>query len=416
MQRISKALLQSGGVGRDLHPGTLPTRRETILQFGEGGFLRGFVDWMIHRLQQQGLYDGSIVVVQPIASGMVAELQKQDGRYTVILRGIHQGQRVEERTVVSSISRTINPFTDHDEWLRCAANPDLRFIVSNTTESGITCSPDDRFDDAPPVSFPAKLTRFLHARFKRFGGAGHGLVLLPCELIESNGMKLKACVIETASKWCLEEGFIRWVDEENIFCNTLVDRIVTGFPHGEVPSLWEELGYEDMLLDTGEWFHNWVIEGPDWIGREIPFTAAGLDVVFTRDYLPYRNRKVLILNGAHSALVCRAQPMGIGTVRECIEHPEVGRWLERLLFEEIVPALEGCVEDPAGFAREVLDRFRNPAINHQLSSIALNHDDKVKVRLVPTAHQFEKVFGKKPPMLSQLIAPFLHGDQHASMK
>ena len=409
MQRINNALLQSGGVSRDLHPGTLPARRETILQFGEGGFLRGFFDWMIHRLQQRCLYDGSIVVAQPIADGMVAELQKQDGLYTLILRGISEGRTVEERTLISSVSRGINPYTAHGEWLRCAANPDLRFIVSNTTESGIACSPDDRFEDTPPVSFPAKLTRFLYERFRVFGsGAGKGVVVLPCELIESNGTKLKKCVLETASKWQLEAGFVRWLEEENIFCNTLVDRIVTGFPGAEAAALWEQLGYEDQLLDAGEWFHNWVIEGPAWIGRELPFEAAGLNVVFTQDYLPYRNRKVQILNGAHSALVCHALPMGIETVRGCMEHPEVGPWLERLLFEEIVPTLEGCVENPAGFAKDVLDRFRNPAIEHKLSSIALNHADKMKVRLVPTARQFEETFGKKPPILSQLLEPYLN--------
>jgi tagaturonate reductase len=387
----------------------LPARRETVLQFGEGGFLRGFFDWMIHRLQQQGLYDGSIVVTQPIAKGMVAELQKQDGLYTVILRGIDEGRTVEERTLISSVSRGIDPFTTHGEWLLCAANPNLRFIVSNTTESGIACSPEDRLEDAPPVSFPAKLTRFLYERFLTFGpSTGKGVVLLPCELIESNGTKLKKCVLETAAKWRLEAGFVRWLEEENVFCNTLVDRIVTGFPGAEAAALWEQLGYEDQLLDAGEWFHNWVIEGPAWIGQELPFEAAGLNVVFTQDYLPFRNRKVQILNGAHSALVCRARPMGIETVRACMEHPEVGPWLERLLFEEIAPALEGCVENPAGFAKDVLDRFRNPAIEHKLSSIALNHADKVQVRLVPTAHQFEETFGKKPPILSQLIEPYLN--------
>ncbi|MCX6969929.1 MAG: tagaturonate reductase [Verrucomicrobia bacterium] len=409
MQRINKALLQSGGVSRDLHPGTLPARRETILQFGEGGFLRGFFDWMIHLLQQRGLYDGSIVVAQPIAHGMVAELQKQDGLYTVILRGINEGRAVDERTLISSVSRGIDPYTAHGEWLRCAGSPDLRFIVSNTTESGIACSPDDRLEDAPPVSFPAKLARFLYERFRVFGsGAGKGVVHLPCELIESNGTKLKTCVLETAARWRLESGFIRWLEEENVFCNTLVDRIVTGFPGTEAAALWEQLGYEDQLLDAGEWFHSWVIEGPAWIGRELPFEAAGLNVVFTSDYLPYRNRKVQILNGAHSALVCHALPRGIETVRGCMEHPEVRPWLERLLFEEIAPTLEGCVENPTGFANDVLDRFRNPAIEHKLGSIALNHADKVRVRLVPTAHQFEAKFGKKPPILSQLVEPYLN--------
>jgi len=405
LPRLGARLLSSpGAIPAELHPGILPVRRETIIQFGEGGFLRAFVDWMVHRLNQQGLYDGSVVVVQPIPTGMASVLNEQDGLFTVILRGLQEGVLSEDRTLVSSVSRAIDPHVAFDDWIACASNPDLRFVVSNTTESGIVCDPEDRFEARPPKSFPAKLARFLHARFKAFGpGTGKGLVMLPCELIESNGVNLKKCVLETVRKWELGREFENWLNGENLFCNTLVDRIVTGYPAGEAGALNAALGYEDRLLDTAELFHSWVVEGPESLGTELPFAAAGLNVVFTSDYMPYRNRKVRILNGAHSALVCHAMPMGLETVRECMEHPEVGPWLERLLFEEIVPAMENQVDDAAGFARDVLERFRNPFINHKLSSIALNHADKVRVRLVPTAQEFEKQFGRKPPLLSTLL-------------
>ena len=405
LPRLNAALLSTtGAIPAALHPGSLPVRRETILQFGEGRFLRGFVDWMVHRLNLGGLYDGSVVVVQPIPEGMASVLSEQDGLYTVILRGLQGGALSDERTLVSSISRAIDPHVDFESWISCAANPDLRFVISNTTESGIVCDSEDVFDARPPRSFPAKLTRFLYERFKFFGSAsGKGLVMLPCELIEANAVQLKKCVLETVTKWELGRDFENWLHEENLFCNTLVDRIVTGYPTGEAEEMCSALGYEDRLLDTAECFHSWIIEGPEALASELPFTAAGLNVILTDDYTPYRNRKVRILNGAHSALVCYAMPMWLETVRECMEHPEVGPWLERLLFDEIVPAIEDQVDDAAGFARDVLERFRNPFINHKLTSIALNHADKVQVRLAPTAKDFEKKLGRKPPILTALL-------------
>ncbi len=271
---------------------------ERVLQFGEGVFLRGFVDWMIDRMNRAGLFNGRVVVIQPLPYGAVDQLNEQDGLYTLLLDGVRNGRVVKSRQIISSISRGINPYRDYDEFLRCAGNPELRFIVSNTTEAGIVFNRAERLIDSPPASFPGKLTALLHARFGEFNSdIGKGLVLLPCELIERNGDQLKRCVLEAAECWGLGAGFVEWVEKANIFTNTVVDRIVTGYPAGEAPAIFEDLGYQDALLDAGESYHSWVIEGPQCLADELPFHRAGLHVLWTGDVTPYRDRKVRILNG-----------------------------------------------------------------------------------------------------------------------
>lgn len=360
-------------------------RPERILQFGEGGFLRGFVDWMIHILNTRGLYDGSIVVVQPLPQGLVPVLNAQDGLYTQILRGVQNGEMVEERQIIGSISRGIVPQTDFASYLACARNPELRFVVSNTTEAGIACSPDDRLEDEPPLSFPGKLTQFLLERFNWFHGqTDKGLVMLPCELIEYNGSNLKRCVLEIAQKWNLSRDFVDWIESSNVFCNTLVDRIVTGFPKDEAERLYSELGYDDRLLNTGEIFHSWVIEGPSSLAKELPFEEAGLSVTWTRDYKPYRDRKVRILNGAHTMTVLGAYLAGKDMVKECMDDLVIRRYIARGLSEEIIPTLELPKADLELFAAAVSERFSNPHVQHSLLSISLNSISKFTARVLPS--------------------------------
>lgn len=396
-----KAKLPAGfKIGRD--------RKERIVQFGEGGFLRGFVDWMIDRLNTKGLYDGSVVIVQPLAQGMVPVLNAQDGLYTQLLRGVQQGKVVEERTLVSSVSRGVVPHTQFDDYIAIARNPDLRIVVSNTTEAGIACSPDDRLTDQPPVSFPAKLTQFLLERYRAFDGApDKGLVMLPCELIEFNGKNLRRCVLETAAKWQLEASVVKWIEDCNIFCNTLVDRIVTGYPAAEAPSLWAELGYEDKLLNTGEIFHAWVIEGPASLADELPFAKAGLDVTFTPDYKPYRDRKVRILNGAHTMTVLAAYLAGKDMVKECMDDPVISKYLARGLAEEIIPTLDLPKADLDSFAAAVSERFSNPYVKHALLSISLNSTSKFTARVLPSLKTFHARRGAWPKRLSFALAALL---------
>ncbi len=384
------------------------TRPERILQFGEGAFLRGFVDWMVHQLNKQGLFDGSIVVVQPLANGLVDALNAQDGLFTHILRGVVDGKLVEETEVIGSIRRGINPFVNFEAFLATARNPDLRFIVSNTTEAGIACHPDDRIDAKPPVSFPGKLTRLLLERFQAFGGSAEsGLVILPCELIEFNGTNLRRCVLETAAKWQLDSAVISWIEKHVIFCNTLVDRIVTGYPREEAPEIWAKLGYEDTLLNTSEVFHAWVIEAPASLAAELPLDKAGLNVIFTPDYKPYRDRKVRILNGAHTSTVLAAFLAGHDLVKECLDDPAFADFLRGALNEEIIPTLDLPRSDLDAFAAAVLERFANPFVKHPLLSISLNSTSKFTARVLPSLLTYLDRRGTLPDRLVYSLAALI---------
>lgn len=383
-------------------------RPERILQFGEGGFLRGFVDWMIHRLNTRGLFNGSVVVVQPLPTGLVPALNEQNGLYTLLLRGVQDGVVVEERELISSISRGIVPHSNFRAYIACAHNPDLRFVVSNTTEAGIACSPQDKLDDQPPVSFPAKLTQFLLERFHHFKGApDRGLVMLPCELIESNGTNLKRCVLETAQKWQLGPAFITWLEKHNHFCNTLVDRIVTGYPREEAAKLNAELGYEDQLLDTGEIFHAWVIEAPKSVAKELPLDEAGLDVTWTDNYKPYRDRKVRILNGAHTMTVLAAYLAGKDMVKDCMDDPVVSRYIAHGLADEIIPTLDLPQADLVSFAAAVSERFSNPYVKHALLSISLNSTSKFTARVLPSLKTYRERRGTLPKRLTFSLAALI---------
>ena len=375
--------------------------KETIIQFGEGGFLRSFADVFVHKMNEQGLYDGKVVVVQPIAKGLIPVLNEQKGEYHQFLRGIQNGEVVNECIKVTSISRGVDPYTDYAEYLKLAHNPDMRVIISNTTEAGIEYLGTEGFDDAPPKSFPAKLTRLLYERFE----AGlAGFIILSCELIDNNGKELLDCVLKYAKLWNLSEEFIQWVQQENHFCNTLVDRICTGYPKDEAEALTAFLGEEDKLMNTAEIFHLWVIEGD--FEEEFPLKAAGVNVIWTPDVKPYKKRKVRILNGAHTSMVLAARLYGLSTVKECLDDTTVRAFLDKTLSEEIIPTL-GSTEEDITFGKAVLDRFANPFVKHQLLSIALNSVSKFKARVLPTLLEYYEERGVLPKCMAFSLAALI---------
>lgn len=388
-----------------VYPEHLP---EKVIQFGEGNFLRAFADWMFHRMNIRGLFNGRVVVVQPIESGLISELNRQDGLYTLILRGIKDGQVLQERELITSISRGINPYTEWEKYIKCAENPEIEFVISNTTEAGIVFNPADRLEDKPPASFPGKLTLYLYHRFRHFSGdVQKGMVIIPCELIDRNGDNLKKTIFMLADCWQLPVEFKEWLEEANYFLNTLVDRVVTGYPRDEIKEISAELGYDDRLLTSGELFHLWVIEGPGELKERLPFLQAGLNVIWTEDMTPYRTRKVRILNGAHTASVPAAFLYGLDTVAEMVEHRILGKYTREIIFEEIVPSIDMDKEMLTGFADAVLERFKNPYIKHYLSSILLNSTSKYKARVLPSLLDIMRKSNRIPEKLSFSLAALI---------
>ena len=370
---------------------TVNTYTERILQFGEGNFLRAFANWMIHEMNKKAGFDAGVVAVQPIDQGLINMLNDQDGLYTIYLNGIKNGEAISEHEIIDCIQRGINPYTNYDDYLANAENSDLRFVISNTTEAGIAYNPEDKLDDAPQKSYPGKLTALLFKRFEAFKGASDkGLIIIPCELIDRNGDNLKRIVLQYASDWNLGEEFIDWIEHDNIFCNTLVDRIVPGYPRDKMDAITAELGYKDNLVVEGEQFHLWVIEAPETVKEEFPSEACGLNVVFTNNMEPYRTRKVRILNGAHTTLVPVGYLYGIEKVRESLEDDVVGTYLKEAIFNEICPTLDLPEAELNQFANDVLDRFRNPYLEHALMSISLNSISKFKTRVLPSVIEFIK--------------------------
>lgn len=324
-------------------------------------------------------------MVQPLANGTVNLLNEQDGLYTMLLRGIRNGKRIERTEIITSVSRGVNPYTDWKAFLDNAHNPDLRYIMSNTTEAGIAYSTTPFPENECPASFPAKVTAFLYERYKKFGASHEsGMVIIPCELIEDNGTALRDCVVRHSIDWELEDGFLEWLDGSNYFCNTLVDRIVPGYPKDEIETLTKKIGYEDKLLVSGELFHLWVIQANPKIKDELPFVRAGLNVVWTDDITPYRTLKVRILNGAHTMMAIPSLLAGIDSVKGTVEDPVMKGFIREGLFNEILPTLDASGEVKMDYARNVLERFRNLFIKHYLSSITLNSVSKFRVRVLPS--------------------------------
>ncbi len=367
-------------------------RCEKIIQFGEGGFLRGFVDWILQEMNEKTDFNGSVVVVQPIQHGMCDKLTEQNCLYTHIMRGLECGKAVSKLKIIDSISRCVKPYDNYEEFMELANNPDMRFVFSNTTESGIVYDSNDKLFDTPPKTFPAKVCAFLYKRFKL--GLG-GFIFMPCELIDKNGETLKNIVLKIADDNKLEDDFKLWVKNENIFCNTLVDRIVTGYPMDEDI----DLGYTDNMLNTSELFHLWVIEAPKDILKEIPFEKTGLNIIVTDDLEMYRTRKVRILNGAHTSMIPYAMLEGIETVKDCMEDENMSTFVKKCVFDEIIPTLDLPREELISYANDVFERFNNPFIKHLCASISLNSVSKFKVRVLPSITEYIKRCGKMPENL-----------------
>lgn len=373
--------------------------KERIIQFGEGNFLRGFADYFIHCLNKKELFDGKVVLVQPIPVGQIEGLKAQDYKYNLFLRGINKGEVITEHNLIESISRGVDPYKDFGEYMALADNPDFRFIISNTTEAGIAFDESCKFDDKPCKSFPGKLTQLL---YKRYQNGMDGFVHLACELIDNNGDELKKCVLKYAELWNLEENFVKWIEEKNAFVNTLVDRIVTGYPGKEEA---EALAKGDNYVDTAEIFHLWVIEGD--YEKELPLKKAGFNVVWTDDAKPYKKIKVRVLNGAHTSLVAGAILSGIETVGEAMADEKASAFLMKCIKEEILPTI-GENEDSIAFAESVLDRFRNPFIKHKWRAIALNSVSKFAVRDLPTLLEYKEKFGEYPKCLTMALAYLIY--------
>ncbi|WP_312947174.1 tagaturonate reductase [Superficieibacter sp.] len=382
---------------------------ERIIQFGEGNFLRAFIDWQIDLLNENTDLDAGVVIVRPIESNFPPSLSTQDGLYTTIIRGLNEnGEAVSDARLIRSVNREISVYAQYDEFLKLAYNPDIRFVFSNTTEAGISYHAGDKFDDAPAVSYPAKLTRLLFERFSHFNGAADkGWIIIPCELIDYNGDALRELVLRYAQEWALPAEFTAWLDASNSFCSTLVDRIVTGYPRDEVAQLEAELGYKDGFLDTAEHFYLFVIQGPKSLTAELRLDKLPLNVLVVDDIKPYKERKVAILNGAHTALVPVAYQAGLDTVGEAMNDTEICAFVEKAIYEEIIPVLDLPRDELESFASAVTGRFRNPYIKHQLLSIALNGMTKYRTRILPQLLAGQKASGKLPARLTFALAALI---------
>ncbi len=381
-----------------------------VLQVGEGNFLRGFADWMIYSCNRKGLFNGGIAVTQPRPSGKrhLDQLKAQQGVYTLLIRGIREGRRVEEREQISVFSRMIDPYGEWESFLELADSPDLEFVISNTTEAGLAYQPVEWNPMESIPSFPGKLTAFLYRRYDRFAGdPSRGLIHLPCELLDRNGERLLETVLRHANDWGLPEDFKQWVRNSNRFLNTLVDRIVTGYPAEEAEDLFAKWGYEDPMLTTSEPYYFWAIQGGQELEERLPLATAGLNVSWVEDLTPYQLRKVRILNGTHTMMAAIGLVNGLREVREALEHPAWGPKFMQGLFDEIVPGLPLDRNELTVYANETLERFRNPYIKHKLADIAMNSLSKWKVRLLPSLKSYMERTGQAPPVLTESLAALL---------
>ena len=357
---------------------------EKVIQFGEGNFLRAFVDWIIWNLDRKTGFNGGVVVVQPIEKGMVDMLNSQDGLYHLNLQGMDKGRPVDSIDLIDVISRGINPYVDFDEYLKLAENPDMRFIISNTTEAGIAFDPSCRLEDRPASSYPGKLTQLLYHRYRYFGGdVSKGFIIFPCELIFLNGKELKKCISQYIDLWHLGDGFREWFGQAcGVYC-TLVDRIVPGYPKDTIDEIHRRIGYDDHLVVKAEIFHLWVIEAPEEVAQEFPADKAGLNVLFVPSEAPYHARKVTLLNGPHTVLAPVGYLSGLDTVKECVEDPLIGKYVRKVMFDELIETLDLPEAELRQFADDVLERFVNPYVKHFVTSIMLNSFPKYRTRDLP---------------------------------
>ena len=379
-----------------------------VVQFGEGNFLRGFVDYMIDIANEKGMFDGDIVLIKPIEFGNLEMFHRQDCQYTVSLRGIVDGEAKVLNRKITSVADAVDTSTEYEKYMSLAELDTLRFVVSNTTEAGIVYDETDQFDAKPPKSFPGKLTQFLYRRFETFkGDKEKGLVMLPVELIDDNGIMLKKCVMQLIDLWKLGGDFKTWVDEACIFTSTLVDRIITGYPRDNEKEEWEKLGYEDHLLVTGEPFALWVIESEKDISKELPLPDAGLPVIFTDNQKPYKQRKVRILNGAHTSFVLASYLAGNDYVKESMDDDDIRNFMMKTIFDEVIPTLTLPEAELKEFAEAVITRFNNPYVKHALLSISLNSVSKWRARCMPSLLGYVEKTGKLPVHLAFSLAALM---------
>ncbi len=387
---------------------TVKERPIKVLQFGEGNFLRAFVDYMFDICNEKELFDGSIVLVKPIEFGSLEQFGKQDNIYTVSLRGRVDGEAKVQNRIITSIADTVGVYEEYDRFMGYAHLDTLRYIVSNTTEAGIVYDASDSFEANPSKTFPGKLTKFLYERYNFFkGDMSKGLVMLPVELIDDNGIELERCVNKFIDLWELPEDFRSWVKEACNFCSTLVDRIVTGYPRNNEQAIWDELGYEDRLVVTAEPFALWVIESKKDLTDELPFVKAGLPVIYTDNQKPYKQRKVRILNGAHTSFVLASYLAGNNIVRESMEDELIRDFMNDTIFNEVIPTLTLPKQDLLDFADAVIGRFNNPYVDHALLSIALNSVSKWRARCMPSFLEYIKLNGKNPKHLTFSLAALM---------
>ncbi|MFK8004998.1 MAG: tagaturonate reductase [Saprospiraceae bacterium] len=382
---------------------------ERILQFGGGNFLRGFVDWIIDVYNEKTNSALGVWVVKPTERGDYETWKQQDGLFHILTKGIKNGKLVNENRLITCVNRIIHPYRDWEGFLKSAENPELRFIISNTTESGIKFNVTDKKTDTPPHEFPAKLTLWLYHRYQFFQGKKEkGCVMIPTELLIDNGLLLKECILKNADAWGLETGFKTWIEKANIFCNTLVDRIIPGVNKNKLAEVWEEIGFEDKMVTQGEPYHFLAIEAPQPVRDELPLDKIGLNIIYANDLTPYRTRKVRILNGAHTSMVPVGYLYGIETVRETIEHEVMGKFVHQCIFNEIIPTLDLPNEELHQYANDVLDRFKNPFIHHELISISLNATSKFTTRVLPSILEFKNRTGLLPKGLVFSMAALIH--------
>ena len=391
---------------------------ERVVQFGEGNFLRAFVDYWFDLMNERGGFNGKIVVVTPRdqrgrSRNNVEIFNNQDSLYTLYLQGQQDGEKKRQKRVISSISRCMNPYESFEEFLALARNPEIEFVVSNTTEAGIVYDPDTRFEQEPPHSYPGKIVRFL---YERWTCGLPGVAILACELIDHNGDELKRICLQHIEEWGLDETFKAWVENDNLFCSSLVDRIVPGYPAADAETLNAENGYEDKLLNAGELFGLWVIEGPEWLAEKLPIEKSGLcdHILIVRDHTPYTRRKVRILNGAHTSFASGAYLAGQNIVRKCMQDEIILSFMNSCIYNEIIPTLDLPADDLKAFASSVLDRFANPYIDHKLTDICLNSTSKWKARVLPSLKEYLKRYGKLPAGLAAsyaFYAAFYHGTE-----
>jgi tagaturonate reductase len=384
---------------KDLNRQTSPNKQytERIIQFGEGNFLRAFIDWIVWNMNDKAGFNSSVVVVQPIPNGMIETLNAQDGLYHLTLKGIDKSEQVYTTQLIDVISRGLNPYIQFDEYLKLAENPNIRFVISNTTEAGIAFDPENKFEDKPASSYPGKLVQLLYHRYETFKGAkDKGLIIFPCELIFENGRVLKECINKYIKYWNLDENFNDWVNKYCEIYSTLVDRIVPGYPRETADEIKTKIGFNDKLLVEGEIFHLWVIEAPESVAKKFPADKAGLNVLFVPSEEPYHKRKVTLLNGPHSVLSPVGYLSGLNTVRECVEDDTIGAYVRKVMFDELLPTLNLPKNELLQFANNVLDRFRNPFIKHNVTSIMLNSFPKYKTRDLPGLKTYLERKGSLP--------------------